>query len=252
MLTDRDFLREIHARGATRVRRVRFRDNRRTVWSLTRRGTVLNVHRAFSTASPELLDIFAAIVGEGGLRTATTRRAADRLIRWPPVVEAMQDARAEHARRADAEGRQRPAPCDGTDAQRSYLEALYRHFNHTRLDGLLPFALPLRFSGRMTTTLGHMRPGRMPDGRPYVVEIALSLDLLLAGNGPERVETLLHEMAHAADYLDSGHCGHGPSWKEWARRVGCRPLRLSPRQVRRRPHRSDALTRVPPLPVALR
>jgi len=164
----------------------------------------------------------------------------------------MHGARAEHARRAHVGGVQPATPCDGTDAQRAYLDTLYRYFNHTRLGRLLPTALPLRLSCRMTSALGHMRPGRSSDGRRYVVEIALSLDLMLPGNGPERVETLLHEMAHAADYLDSGHRGHGPSWKAWARRIGCRPLRLNPGEVQRRPQRSDALTRLPPLPAALR
>src|SRR5690606_42116757 len=77
-------------------------------------------------------------------------------------------------------------------------------------------------------------------------------DLMLPGNGSEREDTLLHEMAHAADYLLSGHRGHGPSWRSWARHVGCRPTTLYDRPVVRRRRRATPVTRVPPLPPALR
>jgi predicted SprT family Zn-dependent metalloprotease len=84
-----------------------------------------------------------------------------------------------------------------------------------------------------------------------VAEIALNVDLMLEGNGPDRIDTLLHEMAHVADYLLTGHRGHGKSWRDWARRVGCRPERLHEQPVRRRRRRNVAVTRVPPLPPAL-
>lgn len=51
--------------------------------------------------------------------------------------------------------------------------------------------------------------------------IGLSIHLVQR-NGPEEVrETLLHEVAHAL----VGPCGHGPVWREMARRVGCKPVR---------------------------
>jgi len=53
------------------------------------------------------------------------------------------------------------------------------------------------------------------------VEIALNRDLMARENRAERVDTLLHEMAHAAAYLYDGDAGHGPAWRRWARRVGC-------------------------------
>jgi predicted SprT family Zn-dependent metalloprotease len=84
-----------------------------------------------------------------------------------------------------------------------------------------------------------------------VVEIALNVDLMLEGNGAERVDTLLHEMAHAADYLVNGNRDHGRTWREWASRVGCTPEALYDRSVHRRPSRGDAVHRVPPLPPAL-
>jgi hypothetical protein len=133
----------------------------------------------------------------------------------------------------------------------AYLRTLYRYLNETRFDGLLPGALPVRLSSRMGTSLGHMWPADDEGTERSVVEIALNVDLMLEGNGAERFDTLLHEMAHVADYLLTGHRGHGKSWRDWARRVGCRPERLYRRPVRRRRSRRTAVTRVPPLPPAL-
>ena len=103
----------------------------------------------------------------------------------------------------------------------------------------------------MRSSLGHMLPGHRPDGSRIVVEIALNADLMLEANGAERADTLLHEMAHVADYLESGHRGHGASWRDWARRVGCRPTTLYDRPVATRSRRLDTVRRVPPLPPAL-
>jgi predicted SprT family Zn-dependent metalloprotease len=103
----------------------------------------------------------------------------------------------------------------------------------------------------MKSSLGYMVPGEETGGVRRVQEIALNVDLMLEGNGAERIDTLLHEMAHAADYLLTGHRGHGASWRAWARQVGCRPNRLYDRPVRTRRRRSAPVTRVPPLPPAL-
>jgi len=139
--------------------------------------------------------------------------------------------------------------CCATPEQRSYLRALYRYFNATRFDGKLPDDLPVRLSNRMDSSLGHMLPGPdAEDGSRRAEEIALNVDLMLERNGAERIDTLIHEMAHVADYLESGNRGHGASWRGWARRSGCRPERLYMRPVRRRRRRSDRVTRVPLLP----
>jgi hypothetical protein len=103
----------------------------------------------------------------------------------------------------------------------------------------------------MKSALGHMLPGEETGGERRIEEIALNVDLMLEGNGAERIDTLLHEMAHAADYLLTGHRGHGATWRAWARRVGCRPGRLYDRPVRTRRRRSAPVTRVPPVPPAL-
>jgi len=249
VLTPSDFLAALRARGATRLAAVRFRNNRSTVWSLTQRGTVLNVHAAFREAPPGLLDAFATLAAEGGIGSRQSRRAAAAISGWPRLKEAIDDARRAHEGRRTAG--QADGPCCATPGQRAYVLALYRYFNHTRFDGRLPSDIPVRLSRRMTSALGHMRPGSDDAGQRRVSEIALNVDLMLEGNGAERADTLLHEMAHAADYIESGHRGHGSSWRAWAHRVGCRATTLLDRPVHYRGRRDQAVTRVPPLPPAL-
>lgn len=247
-LTPKAFLTELHGRGAKHVERVAFRRNRSVIWSVTANGATLNVHEAFRSASPEILDAFATIARSRGHDGVRTRRARAVVRGWPKLARALGEIRA-HT------GRHRPRKrrvCCGTPEQRTYLENLFTIFNETRFEGLLPADLPIRLSNRMRSSLGHLRHGVLPDGTRVVVEIALNVDLMLEGNGPVRVDTLLHEMAHAADYLTTGGCGHGASWRRWARSAGCRPTRLCDRPVRRRARGERTVSRVPPLPPALR
>jgi hypothetical protein len=102
----------------------------------------------------------------------------------------------------------------------------------------------------MVSRLGQMVPGEI-DGRRRVLEIALNVDLMLAGNGLPRLDTLVHEMAHAADWLFDGEVGHGPTWKWWAESAGCESVACSSGRIRRRRKGAD-VTRVPPLPLAAR
>ncbi len=245
MLTATEFLNELHRRGAKRLSRVSFRRNRSILWSLTQNGRVLNVHAAYGSASAELLDAFATLVREGGIRSRAGRGAAALIGEWPDVKQALQEAR--HAHRNGV-----VAGCCATPEQSRYLRALYRYFNHTRFGGCLPDTIPIRLSNRMRSGLGHMLPGDESDAGRWVAEVALNVDLMLPGNGAERLDTLLHEMAHVADYLQTGGRDHGESWKEWAVKVGCRPVRLYDRPVRRRARRRTRVTRVPPLPAPLR
>lgn len=244
MLTPHDFLTELRRRGALRLTRVSFRENRSVVWSLTQHGTVLNLHSAYGAAPPELLDAFAVLVRAGGVRTAATRRAASTINEWPEVWRALEVTRRTRKPRA-------VTSCCATPEQRDYLRALYRYFNATRFQGRLPDDISVRLSSRMRSSLGHMLPADGRDGGRRVEEIALNVDLMLERNGAERVDTLLHEMAHVADYLESGHRGHGPSWQAWAKRVGCKPCRLYERPVARRRRKSARVLRVPPLPEPL-
>lgn len=241
------FLRHLWRLGARRLRRVSFRRNRSTLWSLTQRGTALNVHVAYREAPAEILDAFAVLARSGGRAGAGAARARRTVRSWPGVARAIRSIRREDAERSAAEGARRSAVrCSGTPEQRAWLRAAYGHLNGARFGDLLPAGLPLRFSRRMRSSLGHFRPGPDSDGRPVCLEIALNLDLLLAGNEGLLVDTLLHEMAHAADWLVDGARGHGPSWRRWADRAGCAPRTRHTGGFRRRRRRSDAVTRVPP------
>jgi hypothetical protein len=243
-IDSRQFLTELRKRGATRLSRVSFRRNKSTLWSLTQGGRVLNVHVAYYSATPELLDAFAVLVREGGAASGAGRRAARLIAAWPALEPALEEARSGRAERWES-------ACCATSGQVRYLRALYRYFNRTRFGGVLPDDIPLRLSNKMSSSLGYMLPGGEADGGRTVRGIALNVDLMLDGNGAERVDTLLHEMAHAADYLLTGHRGHGVSWRTWAHRVGCRPGRLYDRPVRTRRRRATPVTRVPPLPPAI-
>ncbi|MEQ8330309.1 MAG: SprT family zinc-dependent metalloprotease [Longimicrobiales bacterium] len=252
-----EFLRELKSRGARRLRRVVFRANRSTIWSLTQDATVLNVHVAYRRAPSSLLDAFAAIARGRARRTEAVRTAASTVRDWPglqPVMEAVRASHAQKRRRAALaiDGPEEVTHCAATPQQRTYLRTLYGYLNQTRFDGLLPRDIPVRLSRRMTSSLGHMLPGYDRRRGRYVAELALNVDLMLEGNGAERLDTLLHEMAHAADYLFDGERGHGASWRAWARHAGCRVETRYDRPVVRRRRRADAVTRVPPLPPALR
>lgn len=255
--SNEEFLRELRSRGARRLKKVTFRANRSTIWSLTQDATVLNLHVAYRRSPSALLDAFATIVRGRGRRTAAVKDASRTVRDWPeltPVMDAVRKAHAQRRRAARAQcgASEEATSCCSTPRQRAYLKALYAYFNETRFDGLLPKKVPVRLSNRMTSSLGHMVPGYDRTRGRYVVEIALNVDLMLEGNGPERIDTLLHEMAHVADYLFEGERGHGPTWKAWARRAGCRDETRYERSVVRRRRRREVVTRVPPLPAALR
>jgi hypothetical protein len=85
-----------------------------------------------------------------------------------------------------------------------------------------------------------------------VLEIALNVDLMLQGNGRERLDTLVHEMAHAADWLFSGGEGHGHSWRRWAARARCQTVTCTSDPIVERRDRTKRVKRVPPLPLGAR
>lgn len=209
----------------------------------------MNVHAAYAAATPELLDAFAIVAIEGGAGSEEAQEASRLIADWSPLREAIEELRKQHVDRN--RDRHAASHCCATPEQRRYLRALYRYFNETRFGGRLPDDIPVRLSSRMRSALGHMRPAPTDADDRRVAEIALNVDLMLPGNGAERADTLLHEMAHVADYLLSGGEGHGSSWRQWARDVGCRPTPLYERPVRYRKRRSDEVTRVPPAPDAI-
>jgi len=254
-LAPEDILAALKHRGARRLKRVALRGNRSTIWSLTQGGTVLNLHEAYRFAPDAVLAAFALIVKKGGRRCAEVSEAQRVVREWPglrPGLEAARSAKHSLRHRGCAGPGESVAYCCGTPRQRAYIRALYRYLNETRFEGALPDDVPVRLSSRMTSRLGHMTPGFTRQRGRFVVEIALNVDLMLEGNGFERLDTLLHEMAHAADYLTDGGLSHDEGWQAWARRVGCRAESRYERPVVRRRRRSDPVTRVPPLPPALR
>lgn len=239
--------------GAGALERIRFRPNRRTIWSITGGGRRLNLHEAYREAPRDVIVHFATLVRgvgrSGGRRTPAFRRSAGIVRKWPGLVPGLERARghrppsrASSVRRPDA-----PGPCCATVAQRRWLTALYRHVATSRFAADLPAGIPVRLSRRMTSRLGHMRGGtddRDPPRR-RVVEIALSLDLMLPGNEEALVDTLVHEVAHAADWLASGGRGHGPGWKALARRAGCSTRARCAHPIRRRLRSDEPVEHVP-------
>lgn len=243
--TEEELLRRFRSQGAARLERVTFRRNRSTIWSLTRGGRALNLHEALRAAPEEVVTALGLLAREGG-RGRRARRAAERVRAWRPLTEAVRRIRREDAGE-EGGGRALPA-CAGTAEQGAWLRDAYAHFNRTRFGGRLPADLPLRFSRRMTRSLGHMRPAVDAEGGRVAREIALNLDLLLPGNDAELVDTLLHEMAHVADWLVDGERRHGATWRRWAARAGCTPRTRHHGGFRRRRPRSAEVRRVPPRP----
>lgn len=243
-----EILARLHHLGAHRLRRVVLRSNRSTIWSLTSRRTVLNLHVAYRNAPDEIFAAFAVLARDSSRRSAAYREARARVARWPGLAPELRRIRSRsRPRRAPEQG---VGHCCATPAQRVYLQRLYRWLNRTRFEGLLPPVVPIRLSGRFTRRLGQLVPG-MEGERRVVAEIALSADLMLAANDAERIDTLVHEMAHAANYLVDGEVGHGPRWREWARRAGCRDRATCSAPIRRR-DTATPVRRVPPLPAGWR
>lgn len=238
----------IRATGAPRLRKVVLKENRTTIWSLTQGGRVLNLHSAYRLAPPSILRAFGDIVRASSRRSDAYAAARRRVSEWPGLAPELDRIRRRSVR-ASAPPRRGPGvgPCCATPAQRVYLRRVYRYLNTTRFGGRLPLTVPIRLSNRFSSRLGQMVPG-VVDGRRVVLEIALNVDLMLEGNGRERLDTLLHEMAHAANYLVDGEVGHGARWRHWARHAGCDDRALCEAPIRRRHRRGHPVTRVPALP----
>jgi hypothetical protein len=249
--TETGFLEALHRRGARRIRRVSFRRNRSTIWSLGGNGTVLNLHEGYRHAPPSIIDAFALITRTAERDTTAYREAARRVRIWPGLLPALRAARAAHRRQRRRRQPRYPGPCCATPEQKRYLKRLYQYLNDSRFDGRLPKNVPIRLSNRFRTRLGQMVPGLF-GGRRVVLEIALNVDLMLQGNGRERLDTLVHEMAHAADWLCNAGEGHGPTWRRWAQRAGCQTVTCTAAPIVLRVDRSVRVRRVPPLPLGAR
>ena len=242
--SETEILTQLRKRGAKTLQRVRFRSNRSTIWSLTRRGTTLNLHVAFRDASHELLDAFVCIATAPGTRSKRYRNALRLVREWPALTAAMQAAQSASERQREGP---RTSRCAGTDEQRAFLRSMFLYLNREYFSDLLADDLPLRLSDRMVTRLGQLVTTDW-GGAPRIVEIAINIDLMLEGNERELVETVAHEMAHGVDFELNGRTGHGASWKHWAEKAGCEPVACTKRDIRRRRRRAMPVTRVPKWP----
>lgn len=205
-------LRALRDRGSA-IRRVRYRENRSVLLSVSGDGRTLNSHLCFRGAPPEIVEAMVTVVTTPG--DTRGRRAALRTLRgWEGTRRGLAEARRRKPRRSRRTNGRATAP----------IRTLFRRFNAEKFDGRLP-EIPLRVSRRMTRSLGTIRygaGGSDPTART-VSEIAISATLLDPANRAILEDTLLHEMAHAEAWLQHGHRGHGRVWREVARRVGCRP-----------------------------
>lgn len=203
-------LRGLLARRGAAFARVRLRNNRTRLLSLSADRGTLNLHEALAHAPPEVLDAVAHFCGG---RSRRKRHAAAAVIR--DFVSAVRPAPQPPARR--------PPCCAGTAAERAWLRDLYLRLNHKRFGGRLPAGVPLRLSARMRSRLGHFVPRTGGEGRREAGEIAINGSLLAPGREADLHETLLHEMAHLEAWLFHGSRRHDRDWKACARAAGCRP-----------------------------
>lgn len=80
------------------------------------------------------------------------------------------------------------------------------------------FEWELRFS-HQKRHLGYCRPRKMI--------ISISKAFMETNPFPVIKDTLLHEIAHALHFLDTGKTNHSNGWKEYALKVGCEPKRCA-------------------------
>jgi hypothetical protein len=198
---------------------VRYRANRSVLLSVSRDGRVLNSHECFRSAPRRVLEAIATCLAAP--RGSLERAAAMGTIRdWEGTHDGLALARRSP---------RRSPPRSSVDV--TPLRALFDRYNRERFGGRLP-SIPLRVSDRMTRALGTISYDES-DGR-RVHGIALSADLLVAGDEGPVTNTLLHEMAHAEAWLEWGHRGHGALWRRIAERVGCEARARSCHPVRGR------------------
>jgi len=212
-------LARLRRRGAA-IRRIRYRENRSVLLSLSRDGRTLNSHVCFRNAPPKVVDAIALFL--------RSRRGSPAYVRALETIRGWEGVRRglERARRARPRRRTALSPPSHGDR----LARLFDRFNRQRFRGRLP-RIPLRISRRMTRSLGTISYGTGRDRS--VTEIAISADLFLPANQAVFEDTVLHEMAHAEAWLVHGHRGHGRAWREIAERVGCTPRALIRASVRR-------------------
>ena len=199
------------------------RPNRSRLASLSRPGSdrrVLNLADAVVEAGEEAWRLVAPAL-EGDPESLRRLRELTR--------EGLARARSSGRRNGGGPSRKTdegalPDPrCEGTPEQRRFLLMLVRYVRETSgHKAALSGDLQVRISRRMTRALGSFRY------RGGSRRITLSARLFRPGLEDLLLDTVKHELAHLADHAtrDDGRTCHGPSWREWARRLGARPGRL--------------------------
>lgn len=66
---------------------------------------------------------------------------------------------------------------------------------------------------------------RLGVASPSTKTIGISKHLIAGSTKDEVRDVVLHEVAHAVDFMERGTSDHGPKWKAVASRVGARPER---------------------------
>jgi hypothetical protein len=238
-LSEEDFLIALHRRGAHDVRKVRFKENRSRMISVSADRVRVNVHACFRAAPGEVIDAVAAFV-RAQRESLGYRNAVRRMRAW---WEGQASGYTEGQRTNGRNGNGRHPLCCATPEQRDFLRAMYERLNHVYFDGRLP-AVPIRLSNRMSRRFGHVHYGRGRTGTRVIEEIALNVDLMMKGNEKHLLDTLLHEMSHVEAWVFLGHRDHGAVWRRIAERVGCEAAACSQVRIRRR-SRHVPVTRVP-------
>jgi hypothetical protein len=219
----------LKAHGTT-IRRVRYRQNRSVLVSVSRDGRTLNTHECFRDAPWPVIEAIVSFV-RCARRSPQYRRALAVIRGWEGARRGLEQARRRRQPRSTPRGRA---------VELAYLQTLFDGYNAERFGGRLP-DVPLRVSRRMTRSLGTIAYGAEgaeggeggEGGERAVREITISADLLLPENRAVLVDTLLHEMAHAEAWLCHGHRGHGAVWRRIAARIGCVPRAITEARVRR-------------------
>lgn len=97
------------------------------------------------------------------------------------------------------------------------------------LAGAKDYLLTVRFSSRMSSTLGRCRSRRAPEGSIWHHEVILASRAWPLLSEADRLDTVRHEAAHAACVSLFGPAGRGHChlWRALARRMGAAPRACS-------------------------
>lgn len=243
LLTENDLRKALVRRGCKSVSVIRFKKNRGRIISLSKDGRTLNIHACFQEANEDAMRAVVTFL-QAGQRSYAYREAIRSMReffdahapKYVPIGGEEEDCRV----RREVQR----LPCVGTAAQRAFLKEAYSRFNHAHFAGRLPSSVNIRLSDRMKSRLGHVRYHTTAAGERVVLEVAFNIHLLVAGNGPVLMDTILHEMTHIEAWLDHGERGHGREWKMIANRVGCEATACSKQPIRRR-RKHVRITEVP-------